>query len=525
MTTDTDWFKRVQQLHLPAVLPVNSLPQADAPLGEWMDVIREDPLLTIHLFRFANKMLASHDVSVRTLDQAVSLLGNNRLVELTTKVPRIAENTPSEKGLLRVIGDSLLAASLMRQWFEIRRIPWTEADYWMTLFYDIGLWVCWLLEPEKMETIENRVREGENREHLIEQFMGVNTRDWNLKLCNYFQLPVLPDEDTIAQSGAHLQPFKKSALKFFLPFSHELSFAVRQDWNSDAMKTLCRTGETSLGLPDFYQQLKVWVANAAREFRLHHTATAARHLLAQQPSVSTSHDCGGFSESDLAAANKIAAAAIERSKSEQKSIWDITDESLPSISEIDLGTDTSFTDSNEWPILNKPTRRLSVDLDAQKEIRRQFRNRKTWHSALEIQESALFGLRKGLRLSRIVTMEAEGGFWQVFDSDGCKTSPLLRRLKFPMHSSEFITQLSKKVTTLWVNDSNREKADRLLPPPLMMAAGGEGFFLRSFAIGSDITMLLYADAFEQSDYLNEIDYQLFRDYCADWNVALNKMRS
>lgn len=526
MTTETDWFKRVQQLQLPAVLPVESLPEANASLNEWMDVIREDPLLTIHLFRFANKMLASHDVSVRTLDQAVSLLGNSRLVDLTTKIPRIAENTPSEKGLLRVIGDSLLAASLMKQWFEIRQIPWTEADYWMTLFYDIGLWVCWLLEPEKMETIENRVRDGENREHLIEQFMEINPRDWNMKLCNYFQLPVLPDDETIAQSGAHLQPFKKSALKFFLPFSHELSFAVRQNWNSDAMDALCRTGETSLGLPDFRQQLKTWVAVGAREFRLHHVATAARHLLAQQPSVINAPESSGFTESDLETASKIAESATVRNKTEQQKIWDAAaDENLRSTDEISLVGDVQFESASEWPILNKPKRRLSVDLEVQKEIRRQFRNQKTWHSALEIQESALYGLKKGLRLSRIVAMESSGGFWQVFDTDGCKTSPLLRRLKFPAHSSEFINQLSQKVTTLWVNDSNREKADKLLPPPLMMAAGGEGFFLRSFSIGPEITMLLYVDAFEQSDYLNEIDYQLFRDYCADWNVALNKMRS
>jgi hypothetical protein len=292
------------------------------------------------------------------------------------------------------------------------------------------------------------------------------------------------------------------------------------------MKTLIRTGETSLGLPDFGQQLKGWVANAAREFRLSHAAAAARHLLAQQPSVSNRDDTIGFSETDLAVANKIAASATIRSKTQQQRIWSsAADDGLRSTAEINLVSDPGNDDKDEWPILNKPKRRVSVDLEIQKEIRRQFRNRKTWNSASEIQESALYGLKKGLRLSRLVTMEVNGGFWQVFDTDGCKTSPLLKRLKFPMHSSEFITQLSQKITTLWVNDANREKADKLLPPPLMMAADGEGFFLRSFAIGSEITMLLYADAFEQSDYLNEMDYQLFRDYCADWNIALNKMRT
>lgn len=527
MTIDTDWFKRVQQIHLPAVLPVNALPSIEAPLSEWNKIIREDPLLTIHLFRFANKMLASHDVSVRSLDQAVSMLGNQRLADLTAKIPRIEENTPSEKGLLRVIGDSLVAASLMKQWFEIRQIPWTEADYWMTLFYDIGLWVCWLLEPAKMEIIEDRVKQGGNRAKLVEELVGINTREWNMKLCNYFQLPVLPDDESVAMSGnTHLQPFKKSALKFFLPFSHELSSAVRQDWASDAFNVLCRTGETSLGLPDFKDQLKLWITKAAREFSLHQAGTAARQLLADQPDTVKRDLTAGFSDSDLALANEIVKTASQRSKEAQIQAWAAVDENLHSTEELNLAQSEreEAANSNEWP-LAKPVPRLSVDVAVQTEIRRQFRNQKTWHSALEIQESAIYGLKKGLRLSRIVAMEENNGFWQVFDSEGCKSSPLLKRLKLPMHSSDFIVQLSKRVTTLWVNDSNRERADKLLPPPLMMAAGDESFFLRSFSIGPNVTMLLYADAFGQSEYLNEVDYQLFREYCADWNIALNKMRS
>ena len=95
MTLASDWLQRAQQIPLPAILPVSSLPDSQAPLDEWMAVIREDPLMTIHLFRYANKMLASHDISVRTLDHAVSLLGNTRLISLTGKLPRVEEKSAS----------------------------------------------------------------------------------------------------------------------------------------------------------------------------------------------------------------------------------------------------------------------------------------------------------------------------------------------------------------------------------------------------------------------------------------------
>src|SRR5690554_5332564 len=105
MVNETKWLKRVQTLSLPAVLPVKSLPPVHAPLADWIEIIREDPLLTIHLFRYANKMLASHDISVKTLDHAVNLLGSTRLITLTGKIPRIEDTNNSTKGLLNAIGD------------------------------------------------------------------------------------------------------------------------------------------------------------------------------------------------------------------------------------------------------------------------------------------------------------------------------------------------------------------------------------------------------------------------------------
>jgi hypothetical protein len=529
MTNESAWFEKVQQLNLPAVLPVSALPSANAPLQDWMGIIREDPLLTIHLFRYANKMLASHDISVRTLDHAVTLLGSTRLVTLTAKVPRLKGKTASSKGLLRAIGDSLLAASLMRQWFEIRQIPWTEADYWVTLFYDLGIWMCWLLEPEKMEGIEFRVKQGENRNLLLEEMLGMSLRAWNDKLCVYFQLPILPDDSNEPKvKDARIQPFKQSALKFFLPFSHELAFAVRQDWQSEALDTLCRTGEVSLGLTEFKPMLKQWVAIAAREFRLPHAAIAARRLLAQQPSVSLISQSFGFSDSDKALATKL---------SNQPS--DFLTEKAPDLASWPEAESVKTKKPKAPPVLKQKVpldpfaaqlpepavqKRAAVDLNIQREIRRQFRNQKTWHSAVEIQESALYGLLNGLKFTRIVVMEENSGFWQAFDNEGCQTFPLLRNLKLPMQSSEILSELSKRVTAMWVNDGNRSKAEKLLPPPLLSAAENESFFLRSFAIGGNVTMLLYVDAYEQGEPLNSIDYQLFREYCADWNTALNKMR-
>jgi len=38
-------------------------------------------------------------------------------------------------------------------------------------------------------------------------------------------------------------------------------------------------------------------------------------------------------------------------------------------------------------------------------------------------------------------------------------------------------------------------------------------------------MLLYVDGYNQPEALNAVDYKLFREYCADWNTALTKVKS
>ncbi|MBU2863700.1 HDOD domain-containing protein [Reinekea forsetii] len=523
MVNETKWLKRIQTLSLPAVLPVKSLPQANADLSDWIEIIREDPLLTIHLFRYANKMLASHDVSVKTLDHAVNLLGSTRLIALTGKVPRIEATNTSTKGLLNAIGDSLLAASLMRQWFEIRQIPWTEADYWVTLFYDLSIWVAWLLEPETMEGIEYQVQQGANRTKLIEKFYGMPLRDWNDKLCKLFQLPILVEsEETSTQTDQRTQNFKQSALKFFLPFSHDLASTVRSTtWTGEPLQTLCRTGEVSLGLTHFQPMLKQWVANAAREYSLPQVALAARRLLAHQPPMQVAaRVTSGFSEDDVNKALKLSrkpeAAPIVTSWPEAEEIETLkrTREKTPK---------PALERTNSTGPESDLTPRKVLDLNAQREIRRQFRNQKSWHSPVEVQESALFGLINGFAFKRVTVLEITDGFLQVFDSEGCQQSPLLRNLKMPIASSELLKEFTKKVSALWVNSSNKANASRKLPPTLLAAAEDESFFLRSFSIGGEVTMLLYADLKGSREPLNAYDYKLFREYCADWNTALNRL--
>jgi hypothetical protein len=523
MKNNADWFARAQQLQLPAILPVKDLPSPEAPLLDWMGLIREDPLLTIHLFRSANKMISGQDMAVKTLDHAVSFLGSTRLIELCAKVPRVDGDSADVDGLLRAIGDSLVAASLMRQWYEIRQIPWSEGDYWTNVFYDLGLWVLWLLEPDKMADIELSVEQGENRDALLRELLGMNIRAWNEKLCRYFQLPfVMGKADDEAPSAGEIRTSRQAALKFFLPFSHELACLVRQDWQSEALNRLCKRGETSLGMGEFRPTLKRWVTNAAREITSPHAALAARRLVAQQPGGSLL----ASTEPYRSPTNNSAQPPIAIAQDELPKARPVAPEPA---GQPQAATATIAKPATKEIVAEKPSpkavQRRAVDLNMKRQIQRQFGVEKNWRSPSDIHKSALYGLHHGLGLSRIVVFEIKNGTWQAFGRAGCKDHAELGSLTLPIQSSSILLEFSKRVTALWVNPSNRPKAEKLLPANLIAAAGEGDFFLRSFAVGQKITLLLYVDGCNQPEALNTVDYKLFREYCADWNTALTKVKS
>ncbi|MEP4548355.1 MAG: HDOD domain-containing protein [Saccharospirillum sp.] len=523
MNPQDPWLERIKAVTLPALLPQTSLPGPSAPLMDWIKVVSEDPLLAMLIFRYANRMMSNRQVLVRTLEHAVALIGSQRLIKLTESIPRLDPASTAFSGLQSTVGDSLVAASLMRQWFEMRQIPWTEADYWMTLFYDVGLWALWLLEPQMMDGFEFRAERGENRNKLIEGMIGMSVRDWNDELCRHFQLPAIPETNTNEENEHienRIQPHKLSALKFFLPFSHELAYQVRQNWESEQLDTLFRTGEIALGLTEFRPMLKTWITSAAREYQLPQAATAARRLLAHQPPVSTQGAAQreGFSEADRAWAEEISKTyATPHTHNESPA----KPSSKPVAAKQPAKKTRTESESNAP---DDTTYRHSVNLNSLREVRRQFRNQKTWHSPVEIQESALFCLQQSLGLHRIVVMEHTKGQWQAFDHEGCDHYLLLKHLKLPITGSSALQEFSRRVTAAWLRKDNRTRARKQLPDALFKAADDQDFFLRSFSIGREVTMMIYADAKGDPEPLGESDYRLFREFCADWNTALNRIR-
>ena len=60
--------------------------------------------------------------------------------------------------------------------------------------------------------------------------------------------------------------------------------------------------------------------------------------------------------------------------------------------------------------------------------------------------------------------------------------------------SSALQEFSRRVTAAWLRKDNRARARKQLPDALFKAADDQDFFLRSFSIGREVTMMIYADA-------------------------------
>lgn len=476
-------------------------PHRSVDTHEWYKLIVHEPLIALELFKKAS-LLNSSQHSDDNFADALQALGVVNLKFILSKLVKEPNKQPIPIGLHEAIADSLLAAYLVKQWFKLKQIPWSPNDYWTVLFHDIAEWNGWLMDESVMWRIKKRAGNKNEYAQMFADAFGMSKADMQLELVEHHQLP--ESCQFLTSPKDRTGSFKASALKFFLPFGHDLARELRKSWSSKNLEKLCRSGKISLGIADFQKQLKSWVAEAARSTPNPFVATAARQLLADQPSkMDTSKDYG-FSEDDFARALSL---------SNNRACEPITNNASYPVET-----------NPDQPKMTQPKGQFALDTQLIEEVQREFQFGKAWHSASEIQEAALYALKDGFKFKRIMFLDFDNGFWKPFTSVGCKKSPLLRHLKFAKAGSVIIEELSQKATSIWINEHNRHLAESRLPPPLVMGTSDHDFILRSFTIEGDVTMMLYCDSHERENRFSQHDYTLLKTFCRHWNASLTAIR-
>lgn len=130
------------------------------------DQVQNDPVLALGLLSEANRAIKGEESLVKTLSQAISLLGEDLLKRLLTETPPPSrEQSPGKRHQQIAMSMSYVAAHLARR-LAIQRFNGREEDcYWAALFWGAPFWYLGRLLPKMAESLVDqppRTREQAN---------------------------------------------------------------------------------------------------------------------------------------------------------------------------------------------------------------------------------------------------------------------------------------------------------------------------------------------------------------------------
>ena len=105
-----EWIKRIKDKPIPVLIrTVDQLRKLnasdDAPVQQIVDVVEQDPGLTVQLLRFCNeKQEQRRQREVASVQQAIMLVGTRKLNEMAMKLPLLHKSLqePARSQVLRV---------------------------------------------------------------------------------------------------------------------------------------------------------------------------------------------------------------------------------------------------------------------------------------------------------------------------------------------------------------------------------------------------------------------------------------
>lgn len=269
----TQWLRRVSGSPIAIISQQREIVRA-AGAGELASVLLQDPLLAMRLFQAAKHIPKGQPIA--TASQLIELLGPRQVVALCQDMKRVDFNNTLHQGLLRSVGDALLAAQLLKRWFQMRHIEFTETDYWQTIFDGAPIFAMWWTDPLIMEGADHNQAVTKSIQQRIASHLDCRYLQILEAMKMQWELPVALDLSSSKQP-------KAMALKYFLPFSHEIAHCARRSWRSDQFLDACRRGGIALGINHFNQQLRHWLIDISQSEPQSLANQAMRQYVTDQP--------------------------------------------------------------------------------------------------------------------------------------------------------------------------------------------------------------------------------------------------
>lgn len=200
-----EWVIRLGKYPLP-ILPhtgadlLEQLQNPDISLNQVAAIVEQDPVLTLHLLRQANRLNESNSrkqTDIHDIHHAISLLGLTNIQKLSRQIPILKPNFEEiqTQNYLSAICRSAHAAKQAAHWAKLRHYHAPHEIYLSALLYGVPMWCLWQFAYHEMELIHHLMtKERIPKEEAELAVLGCTTSTLSQVLVKSWKLPEIVRE-------------------------------------------------------------------------------------------------------------------------------------------------------------------------------------------------------------------------------------------------------------------------------------------------------------------------------------------
>ena len=444
----------------------------DASMQKIVDVVEQDPGLTVQLLRTCNSKDGGRlQREITSVQQAVMLVGTQQLKSIAHQLPVLEKNfsEAAQKQILRTFCRAYHAGYQAVYWAKLRRDMTPDEVFAVSQLHFLGEIVLAIHAPEQLLAVF-KLRHDKSIAYEEAQYitLGFTFDQLSMAIAKAWKLPELVREALQAENASNPRGFG-------IMLAVQLARSAAIDWYSDKMMSIYEHASElpDITLDEIIRQSHLLAVDIARQTQFYSVMQSAS-LLPQVKSTT-------------------AQTTIKQS----------------------VATDYE-ADICLMPQINL----LKMTLE---QLKTAVQEKQTPDKILKI---CLQGLHDGVGLNRVVYTQFDNEKKNLVAKAiiGADNDPMFNRFSIQLAQAHLFQQLISKPQAVYINDGNRKQYWSLVPAEFQKMIGTNSFAAMSIYLNNKLHGLVYADRHTSSCQIDTYSYAYFKKLCSSLSTALGMVK-
>jgi len=554
---ELEWVTQTLLKPLPAVTDNSAYELLKSPAGKHLsyqaitEVLGKDPVMALKLLNEANSATSPDEGIVKTLQQALGLLGMDFIEEQLCQLQPLKRSDAGALEFCQAIATSFCAAHMAREIARIRLPGREEELYWTALFYGVPMWYLWYCDSDKMHRWEQIINKPEQARpalevsifgtHFVDVWQSIHaTFSLSDNVTTYPLFASVPTKKMLIELARHCplrgtprspqsrqQMLLLNSPGFIVGLSNLIAFRAKYSPNSGLLRKLCQVLATLLKKPlqATLPMLHKNIVNSARQHPLPWGHTIVEQLiwgppLGQMPRYEAEpRTCSGST------AKEHQAPPIEEIKTPATLLT--TAQKSPTALKITEAKTPSPVPQPEQPepapkpVLEPLLTSAAAARSGNKKLFAEItgamlRTPAEFNTTGRLMNGAsrciTYGI--GLQTSVVAIINRQHSRLKGYYATGTGDRPDLAKIDIDLTTANIFQTLMQRPSGIWVKPESPAKVHKMIPEQFTSINNTSDFFLMSCFMKNQPVALFYADAGTKALPLTAYEYDCFKKVCS-----------